>query len=310
MFRTVLVPLDGSPSAEHALPWALAAAGPNAAIHLVHVHVAPVPMMVEGVVVADPNLDQSIREQEGDYMAHLAERVRVADPDLSVTARTIDSDSPLAEAIGQSAEEAEADLVVMTTHGRGPFARFWLGSVSDEFLRHTPVPTLVLRPRDDKAPANLTVKPTLRHLIIPLDGSDLAERVIDPAVDLGMRFGADFTLVLVLESLTDPDAVARIKQSDLPGSLHPTTPAERAEMYLDRFARTIMAKGGSARTRLIREGSPSEVVLGIAGNDPASGIALATHGRSGITRLLMGSVADDVVRHAPGPVLVFHPEER
>ena len=309
MFRTVLVPLDGSASAEHALPWALAAAGPSADIHLVHVHVAPVPMMVEGVVVADPTLDQSIREQEGDYMAHLAERVRAAGPDRSVTARTIDSDDPLAEAIGQAAEDAAADLVVMTTHGRGPFARFWLGSVSDEFLRHSPVPTLVLRPRDDKSPPNLTAKPTLRHLIIALDGSELAERVIDPAAQFAARFGADCTLVLVLESLSDPDAVARIQQPDLAGSSNPTTPAERAEMYLDRFARSIAAKGGTARTKLVREGAPGEVVLGIAGNDPASGIALATHGRSGITRLLMGSVADDVIRHAPGPVLVFHPEE-
>jgi nucleotide-binding universal stress UspA family protein len=309
MFRTVLVPLDGSPSAEHALPWALAAAGPSAAIHLVHVHIAPVPMMVEGVVVSDPTLDQSIREQEGDYMANLAERVRTAGPDVSVTARTVDSDAPLAEAIGRAAEEAEADLVVMTTHGRGPFARFWLGSVSDEFLRHTPVPTLVLRPRDDKTPANLASRPSLRQLVVALDGSELAERVVEPASKLAVQFGADCTLVLVLESLNDPDAVARIWQPDLPQSANPTTPVQRAELYLDRFARSISAKGGSAQTNLVREGAPGEVVLGIAGNDPSTGIALATHGRSGFSRLLMGSVADDVVRHAPGPVLVFHPEE-
>jgi nucleotide-binding universal stress UspA family protein len=305
MFRTVLVPLDGSASAEHALPWALAAAGPSAAIHLVHVHVAPVPMMVEGVVVSDPTLDQTIREQEGDYMARLAERVRVAGPNLSVTARTVDSDDPLAEALGRAAEDAGADLVVMTTHGRGPFARFWLGSVSDEFLRHTPVPTLVLRPRDDKGPASLTARPALRHLIVALDGSDLAERVIDPATRLATQFGADVTLVLVLGSASDSAVVPRIRRSDPADA---TTPADRAEQYLDRLARSIAEKGGTARTRLVREGAPGEVLLGIAGNDPASGIALATHGRSGITRLLMGSVADDVVRHAPGPVLVFHPE--
>jgi len=305
MYRTVLVPLDGSPSAEHALPWALAAAGPTAAIHLVHVHVAPVPMMVEGVVVSDPTLDQSIREQEGDYMAHLAERVRVAGPDLSVTARTVDSDAPLAEAIGMAAEEAEADLVVMTTHGRGPFARFWLGSVSDEFLRHTPVPTLVLRPRDDKGPVSLTARPALRHLVIALDGSELAERVVEPATRLATTFGADCTLVLVLGSVSDSAVVPRIRRSD---PADPTTPADRAEGYLGRLAQSIAVQGGTARTKLVRDGAPGEVVLGIAGNDPASGIALATHGRSGITRLLMGSVADDVVRHAPGPVLVFHPE--
>jgi nucleotide-binding universal stress UspA family protein len=263
-------------------------------------------MMVEGVVVSDPTLDQTIREQEGDYMARLAERVRVAGPNLSVTARTVDSDDPLAEALGRAAEDAGADLVVMTTHGRGPFARFWLGSVSDEFLRHTPVPTLALRPRDDKGPASLTARPTLRHLIIALDGSDLAERVIEPAARLAAQFGADCTLVLVLGSASDSAVVPRIRRSEPADA---TTPADRAEQYLDRLAQSIAAKGGTARTRLVREGAPGEVLLGIAGNDPAAGIALATHGRSGITRLLMGSVTDDVVRHAPGPVLVFHPEE-
>jgi nucleotide-binding universal stress UspA family protein len=307
MFRNVLVPLDGSPLAEHALPWAIAAAGPSGAVHLVHVHVPPAPLVVEGVVVADPNLDQSIREQEGGYMARLAERVRTAAPTLSVVARTIDTDDPLADALSKAVTDAGADLVAMTTHGRGAFARFWLGSVSDEFLRQSPVPALVLRPRDANAPADLAARPALKHLVIPLDGSDLAERIVEPAVRFGTTFGADFTLVLVLDALDDPDAVARIKQPDLPDSVNPTTPAQRAEMYLDRVTRSIADKKGTAWTKLVRAGSPAEVVLGLAGNDPATGVALATHGRSGITRLLKGSVAEDVVRKAPGPVLVFHP---
>src|SRR5687768_12893901 len=144
MFRNILVPVEGSATSEHALPWALAAAGPSATIHLVHVHVPPAPIMIEGVVVSDPSLDQTIRDQEGDYMARLAERVRTAAPGVSVMARNIDTDAPLSDALAKAAADAAADLVVMTTHGRGPFARFWLGSVSDEFLRHTPIPTLVL----------------------------------------------------------------------------------------------------------------------------------------------------------------------
>jgi nucleotide-binding universal stress UspA family protein len=305
MFRTVLVPLDGSASAEHALPWALAAADPSAAVHLVHVHVTPVPMMVEGVVVSDPTLDRSIREQEGDYMDRLAERVRAAGPDLSVTARTIDSDDPLAETIGKAAAEPGADLVVMTTHGRGPFARFWLGSVSDEFLRHTPVPTLVLRPRDDTGPSDLSTRPALKHLIVPLDGSELAERVIDPAVKLATRFGADITLLLVLDSPGNSGTIARLQKRDAAAAL---SADEQAEKYLDRCVRSIADRGGPARTKLVRQGAPGEVVLALAGQDPATGVALATRGRSGITRLLTGSVTDDVVRNAPGPVLVFHPQ--
>jgi nucleotide-binding universal stress UspA family protein len=309
MFRNVLVPVDGTPMAEHALPWALAAAGPSGTIHLIHIHVTPVPMMVEGVVVSDPTLDQTIREQEAEYLQRLTGKVRSIAPDLSVVSRNVDSDDPLADALAAAAEGAGADLVAMTTHGRGPFARFWLGSVSDEFLRRSPVPTLLIRTQDEDTPADLAVRPELRHLIIPLDGSDLAERILDPAVKLGTRFGADYTLVLVLDSLDDPEAVARIRQPDLPVAANPTTPAERAEMYLDRIARSIGAKGGNARVKLVREGSPAEVVLTLAGSDPSTAVALATHGRSGISRLLMGSVTDEVIRRAPGPVLAFHPTE-
>ncbi len=307
MFRNVLVPLDGSAAAEYALPWAVAAAAPSGAVHLVHVHVPPAPLVVEGVVVADPNLDRSIREQEGDYMARVAERVRTAAPRLSVVARNLDTDDPPADALAKAAADAAADLVAMTTHGRGPFARFWLGSVSDELLRQSPAPALVLRPRTPDVPPDLSAKPALKHLVVPLDGSDLAMRIVEPAVRFAAPFGADLLLVLVLDSLTDPAAVARIRQPDLPESANPTTPAQRAEMYLERVAKSIAKKDGVAWTRLVREGSPAEVVLGLAGNDPTTGVALATHGRSGITRLLRGSVAEEVVRKAPGPVLVFHP---
>ncbi len=307
MFRNVLVPVDGSESAEHALPWALAAAGPTGTVHLVHVHVAPAPIMIEGVVVSDPTLDRTIRDQEADYMTHLVDRVKTAAPGLTAEARTVDTDEPMADALARVAADVGADLVAMTTHGRGAFARFWLGSVSDEFLRQSPVPVLVLRPKEGTAPPDLAGRPRLAHLIVPLDGSDLAERIVEPAVKVGSAFGADYTLVLVLDSLNDPDAVARIKQPDLPDSVNPTTPKQRAEEYLDRVARSIGERHGSARTTLVREGSPAEVVLGLAGKDPAAGIALATHGRSGLTRLLMGSVADEVVRKAPGPVLVYHP---
>jgi nucleotide-binding universal stress UspA family protein len=307
MFRNVLVPVDGSPLAEHALPWAIAAAGPSGIVHLVHVHEAPVPVAVEGMVMASPTDDLILRDFEGEYLGRLTERVRAAAPGLTVTARNLDPDGPFIDALTEAVTATTTELVAMATHGRGPFARLLLGSVTDQFVRHAPVPVLVLRPTDEYAPLELAARPQLDHLVIPLDGSALAEQVLDPAVRLGRVFGADYTLALVLDPLARPDVVARPRAWDLPDTVYPATPAQQAEAYLDRIARLIDERKEAARTRVVRGRPPAAAVLDLTGGDPATGIALATHGRSGIGRLLKGSVAGEVIRKAPGPVLVFHP---
>ena len=305
MFVNILVPVDGTPFGEHALPWALAAAGERAAVRLVHVHVPPAPMMVEGVVVADPTLDQSLRAQEASYLEELCRRVQTAAPGLEVDAWNLDTDDPVADTLASAVRDTGADLVVMTTHGRGPFARFWLGSTSDDFARVSPVPVLFHHPPD--GPADLSARPALRRVIVPLDGSDLAETIIDPAVRLGRPFGAEVLLLLVLDRIEDADAAARIQADEVPDPANPLTPEQRAEHYLDRVARRVAELGGTARTRVVRVGSPADVVLDVAGGDRGTAVAMATHGRSGLTRLLMGSAADAVIRGAAGPVLVYHP---
>jgi nucleotide-binding universal stress UspA family protein len=308
MFRNVLVPVDGSSLAEHALPWALAAARPDGIVHLVHVHEVPIPVAVEGMVMVPPTDDRVLRDYESSYLGRLTERVRAAAPGVTVTTRNIDPDGPFIDALGEAVAATSSELVVMATHGRGPLARLLLGSVTDEFVRHSPVPVLVLRPTDEYAPLELAARPQLDHLVIALDGSALAERVIDPAVRLGRAFGAHYTPALVLDPLAGPDAVTRPRPWDLPDSVHPGTPAQQAEAYLDRIAGLIDGRKKAARAKVVRSGGhPAVAVLDLAGGDPATGIALATHGRSGIGRLLKGSVADEVIRKAPGPVLVFHP---
>jgi nucleotide-binding universal stress UspA family protein len=308
MFRNVLVPVDGSPLAEHALPWAVAAARPDGIVHLVHVHVVPIPVAVEGMVMVHPTDDQVLRDHESSYLGRLTERVRAAAPGVTVTTRNIDPDGPFIDALVETVDATSSELVAMATHGRGPLARLLLGGVTDRLVRDAPVPVLVLRPADEYAPLELADRPRLDHLVIPLDGSALAERVLDPAVRLGRVFGTDYTLALILASHPDPDTPARPGPWDLPASTNGVaTPAQEAEAYLDRIAGLIDERKKTARTKVVRSGHPVAAVLDLAGGDPATGIALATHGRSGIGRLLKGSVADEVVRQAPGPVLVFHP---
>jgi nucleotide-binding universal stress UspA family protein len=259
------------------------------------------------MVMFHPTDDQVLRDYESSYLSRLTGRIQAAAPGLTVTARNLDPDGPFIDALVEAVDATSSELVAMATHGRGPLARLLLGSVTDQLVRHAPVPVLVLRPADEYAPLELADRPRLDHLVIPLDGSALAERAIDPAVRFGRAFGAHYTLALVLDPLARPDAVTRPRPWDLPDSVYPGTPAEQAETYLDRIAGLIDERKKVARTQVVRLGHPAAAVLDLAGGDPATGIALATHGRSGIGRLLRGSVADEVIRKAPGPVLVFHP---
>ena len=283
MFRNVLVPVGGTPHCEHALPWALAITGPSGTLQLVHVHVPPVPLLVEGMVVSDPTLDTTMREQEADYLGKLAARVRTAAPGGTVTTRTLEAEDPPAEMLAEAVRDGSAELVVMATHGRGPFARFWLGSVSNDLLRLSPVPVLMYR-APEGASADLAVRPTLRRVVVPLDGSELAGRIVSPASRLGKVFAAE----LVLLSVSEPGQA-------------------EAVVDLERVAEQAAAGGLAVRTNRVRHASVAAAVLELAGNDPQTAVALATHGRSGVTRLLRGSVTDEVVRHAAGPVLAFHP---
>jgi nucleotide-binding universal stress UspA family protein len=283
MFRNVLVPVGGTPHCEHALPWALAVAGPSGTLQLVHVHVPPVPLLVEGMVVADPTLDTTMREQEADYLGKLASRVGSVAPGVTVTTRTLEAEDPPAEMLAEAVRDGSAALVVMATHGRGPFARFWLGSVSNDLLRLSPVPVLLYRAPEGGA-GDLSARPKLRRVIVPLDGSELADRIVSPAT----RLAEVFTAELVLLSVSEPGQA-------------------EAVVDLERVGEQAAARGLAVRTNRIGHASVATAVLELAANDPLSAVALATHGRSGVTRLLRGSVTDEVVRHAAGPVLAFHP---
>lgn len=308
MFRDIVVPVDGTGLAERAIPWALAALAPNGTLHLTHAHVFPTPMLVEGVVVSDPAFDRNLRDQETDYLTKLAGRVRGAVLGCRVLMRNIDSDSPAATSLAEATGQIGADLIVMAAHNRGPFARFLLGSFADELLRASPVPVMTLRVEgNDEDIPNLSEKAQLNRLIVPLDGTEHAERIVDSAVHFALALRARVTLLLVLDAVDDPDAIGRMTRAELSHLAQSAPLEERAAAYLDLVAKTITTAGGTAETKLVHHGAAAKVILEAAKGDPLTGIALATHGRTGVTRLLRGSVTDEVVHNAVGPVLAFHP---
>jgi nucleotide-binding universal stress UspA family protein len=146
MFRTIVVPLDGSPFAEQALPWALRLARrAGATLELVRGHVLyALTQPAAAWAPFDPAAEADSKQEEWAYLDAIARRLAGAAP-VSITRTLVDGLE--SEGILRRVREGRADLVVMATHGRGPLGRFFLGSVADVLVRETSVPVLLVRPR-------------------------------------------------------------------------------------------------------------------------------------------------------------------
>jgi nucleotide-binding universal stress UspA family protein len=304
MYHSLLVPLDGSPFGEQALPLAVSIARrAGIPLQVMHVHEPLRPIYYTEPMPGLENIsDPRWREQEQAYLVGVAQRLTAIAP-LPVTAALLDG--PVVGALREHAQATGADLIVMTTHGRGPFSRFWLGSVADQLLRHSPVPLLLVHPHEETP--DWTQDQCLPRVLIPLDGSALAEQVLEPALALGRLMRAEYTLFRVVEPLP------QVGQD--PVSYAPSVIAQEeierlkveARVYLGRVAERLREQGLHARTRVVTGPHPAVAILDAARGEGMSVIALATHARRGLARLLLGSVADKVIRGSPVPVFVYRP---
>jgi len=291
MFRTILTPLDGSAVAEHALPLAGAVArraGAALRLALVH-HRHP----------GGPAADIVAAQTEGAYLDAVVARVREQGR-LPVTADLIE-EGAVAPALCGHARTVGADLIVLTTHGRGPVSRFWLGSVTDELLRQSPVPLLVRRPAEGR-PVDLTADVPIRRILLPLDGSEESAAVLGPAAEIGRLTGAAVTLLRAVEPVPAVTPAGQVMSwSSLDFALAEELTLQ-ARGYLDRTAARLRDQGLRVAERIVVYEPAAPAVLAAA--EHADLVALATHGPGRVARFFFGSVADKVVRGAPCPVLV------
>jgi nucleotide-binding universal stress UspA family protein len=304
MMRAILVPLDGSAFSECALPTACAMAErAQAALHLVLVHVPAYSSYIDGAAVLDDQIDAISREADYAYLQTVQQRL-VAEgmpaPSIAVL------DGPIAETLGTYATEASTDLIVMTTHGRGGMARFWLGSVADSFVRHSHVPVLLIHPREiPDAPTPIPPRP-LRKICVALDGSSLAEQMLEPALALGALGDAEYMFVQVIDALvivSSPFTPEVLQQEYL--ALHRRQ--SNAQQYLEALAAPLREQGYRITTQVLIDRQAALAILHTVREQGCDLIALATHGRGGFRRLLLGSVADKVLRGADRPVLLYRP---
>jgi len=299
MYRSLLVPLDGSTFAEHALPLALGLARrAGAALNVVSVHVPLLSTAADSIAPGTCEAEARILEQERAYLDGIVSRLAKLAP-VPVTSSLVEG--PLvAELLSGHAAVTKADLVVMTTHGRGPLSRLWLGSVADEMVRRGTPPVLLVRPHEKGV--DLATEPEVRHILIPLDGSALAEQILAPARDFGGLTQAEFTLLRVYGPAIDVDPLAYAAQEGVEGAVEQLR--VRAQDYLQRVAEGFSGQGCKVQTQAVLGQHPATAVLDAAQNLAVSLITLETHGRRGLPRLLLGSVADKVIRGASVPVLV------
>jgi len=297
--RSVMVPLDGSPLAEQALPWAIAIARKaRARLRLAMVHrLALLPPLADTVGLYT-KVELAVRKSQRDYLHGTAGRVK-AEAAIQVTTAILEGEP--APALAGYARKTGPDLVVMTTHGRGGLERAWLGSVADELMRTLGIPMLVIRPGEGGASAAL-----LERILVPLDGSRHAEAVLPVALAMASLFDAS----LALRQVVLPVALMTSPPASFPAGIDTELTAieqRRAQAYLDRLGEQLRGGGARVSGAAVLGRAVFETILTTAQERGPGMVALATRGRGGLRRMLLGSVADKLVRRGDLPVLVTRP---
>jgi nucleotide-binding universal stress UspA family protein len=298
MFRSILVPLDCSPFAERALTLALGIARrAGARLDLVTVHVSyyPEESIPRGTHI-DPEREAERRRQEQAYLDETSARAAAAG--IAVTAAVLPgsavSPSVLADSILERADAGQVDLIVMATHARGAFGRLAAGgSVADELVRRANIPVLLVRP-DQPAPATAP-EPAFDPILIPLNGSAAAERVLGPALDLARLMQACCVLLRVV--------VSRPPAAGQPLSTPPEVP--QAEAYLADVGARVSGQGVQVRTLVVVAPDAAEAILAQADGQECGLVALAGQGHTRLGRLVLGSTAEKIILGVRSPVLAY-----
>jgi nucleotide-binding universal stress UspA family protein len=299
--RAVLVPVDGSNFAEHALPYGLGIARrTGATLHLALVHApadvaAPTYRLAELVELrlADE------REREASYLESLTERLSPS----GVQIQPALLNGNVAEALAAYVDEQRVDVVAMTTHGRGGLQRAWLGSTTDAMVRRCRAPLLLMRPSDDTREAHPTSDRTFRRMLVALDGSETAERALGAALRLAITADAPIVLANVIQPRV-ASASPYLPHTIQPAHEELAAREQHLKCYLEEVGQREVLRGREVETRIIVDYEPALGILQLAEDTGSDLIVLGTHGRGGLRRMILGSVADKVIRGTHRTVLV------
>jgi nucleotide-binding universal stress UspA family protein len=301
MYSQIMVPTDGSGFDREAILAALRVAERcKAKVRLVRVVTAGAQL---GATSPEHGALACVEAMRAEHDAALSELYALAAEcrglsDVEVTV-DLEHGAPT-DVLPGYARRNEIDLIVISTHNRRGLARLSLGSVTDSLIRGTAIPVLVVKPKASYL--NPQAVKEFHRIVVPLDGSVLAEQVLTRVIPLAKLEDAEITLLQVVRPSEhcheDPETDVAWWEKGVAA----------AKAYLTRKAIDVRVRGVSARIDVVVGENIAQTITDFARKERADLIAIATHGRGTLGRILRGSVADGVTKSAVSSILVFHPE--
>ena len=289
-FTKILCPVDFSPGSQQALRTAVRLASEHdAELVVMHSWYIP-PAAFAGDYVYGADIVQALTDDAQNALAAaVAEAGRLGARRVSSRMR---SGLPWQQIIETAQREPGLGLIVIGTHGRSGLSRVVMGSVAELVVRHAPCPVLTVRPDSEPAP--------YRRVLCPVDLSRTARDALPLAAALVQPSGVGITLLHVIERPVAYGAAAP------PRDFHREIDA-RASALLDAWTADLQAKVQVPVMQATRIGRPGAQILAVLDDDKTFDlVVMGSHGHTGIARILLGSVAEQVARHARCPVLVVH----
>lgn len=286
--KKYLVPLDGSELAEHAIPWAeLLASRHETQVELLRCYepLASVYMLPEFAAPAPVYYDQSaFHKQIDEYLNKIVKKMPVG---LAVKKR---AEGDPGMTILDRAESGDIEAIIMASHGRGGLGRWLLGSVATKVVRGARIPVLIVN-----ATTEVPQHPEVQRILVPLDGSDVSEAALPQAVKLAQAFNAE---ILLYQGV--PHTPIGHPQLDAAVALE----VENAREYLEKI------KGRYPDQRMSIDVKIAGPTLGIVEEaEKCDLIVMSSHGRSGVKRWLLGSIAESVLQAAHKPLMIIYQRE-
>lgn len=298
MYHNIMVPVDGSSFSREAVLHGLRIASRcGANLRLVRVAVSPFTLgSPDGYAIES----EGLRQQRASALADLYSIAVECRSHTTVNVTASLETGPVVDALVGYARRHDVDLIVMRSHGRKGLARVWFGSVADKLIRDSGIPVLVVRP--PSIATGLENGILFNRILVPLDGSGLAEQSLDSAVSLARTDGSTLTLVRVV-----PPARREIGVVESEIGQASSDDVASARRYLDSLLTSPEYRSIRVTRRVVIAEDAAAAILKIAEAGETDLIAIATRGRNPMARAASGSVADFLMRESASSVLVVHP---
>jgi nucleotide-binding universal stress UspA family protein len=298
MFTRILIPLDGSKTAEKVLPYARFLAGslklPVELLAVVDIVEMATHISADRARYLDTMIEDSVRNSE-QYLRGVAGTFPGANTKCTVEKGKAE------QMIIETAAADKGTLVTMATHGRSGINRWLLGSVAEKILRGGTNPMLLVRATEE---AKTDGGATLKSIVVPLDGSELAESVLPTVAELAKTLKLEVVLFraynIPYNAYAGDEGYSAVNYEELLKAMR-----EEAVDYLEKKTEAVKKLGIANVSCVAKEGFAADEIISLSRKSPDNLIAMCTHGRSGVKRWVLGSVTETVVRHSADPVLVI-----